>query len=113
MASPHNMIFFGLTGQGKTSLATAMLCNKSPKSRLFYGVFDKIYMCCSQESMNSIRGQPFKSIPPDQWYDQFNESMIADVSRRVSENAEKGEHSLLFIDDAVNRLKALQNPVPN
>ena len=63
--------------------------------------------------MNSLRGQPFKSIPPDQWYDQFNESMIADVSRRVSENAEKGEHSLLFIDDAVNRLKALQNPLAN
>ena len=112
MASPHNMIFFGLTGQGKTSLATAMLCNRG-KSKLFYGVFDKIYMCCSQESMNSIKGKPFSSIPGDQWYDQFNESMIADVSRRVSENAEKGEHSLLFIDDAVNRLKSLQNPLSN
>jgi hypothetical protein len=39
--------------------------------------------------------------------------MIADVSARVSENAEKGEHSLLFIDDAVNRLKKLENPLAN
>ena len=36
-----------------------------------YGIFDKIYMCCSQESMNSIKGQPFKSIPSHQWYDSF------------------------------------------
>jgi hypothetical protein len=113
MASPHNMIFFGLTGSGKTSAATGMLVNKSPKSRLYFGIFDKIYMCCSQESMNSIKGQPFKSIPPQQWYDSFSEAMIADVSARVSENAEKGEHSLLFIDDAVNRLKKLENPLAN
>ena len=107
------MIFFGLVGSGKTSVASAMLCNKSIKSKLFHGVFDKIYMCCSQESMNSIKGSPFSSIPSNQWYNQFNEGMIEDVSKRVSENAEKGEHSLLFIDDAVNRLKTLQDPLSN
>ena len=111
MASPHNMIFFGLPGMGKTSLATGLLVNR--KNPLFYGVFDKIYMCCSQESMNSIKGSPFSSIPPQQWYDEFSEAMIADVSAKVSQNAEKGEQSLLFIDDAVNRLKKLENPLAN
>ena len=63
--------------------------------------------------MNSIKGSPFSSIPSNHWYNQFNEGMIEDVSKRVSENAEKGEYSLLFIDDAVNRLKTLQDPLSN
>ena len=64
-------------------------------------------------TMNSIKGSPFSSIPSNHWYNQFNEGMIEDVSKRVSENAEKGEYSLLFIDDAVNRLKTLQDPLSN
>ena len=112
-STSHILIYYGLTGQGKTSLLCSLITSKKKGSKVYRGVFDKIYICASYTSMRSIAGDPFKSIPEDQYYETFNESFLRDVTQRVHENALEDMHSLIIIDDAVSRLKRLADPLSN
>ena len=102
-SSSHILIYYGLTGQGKTSLLCSLITSKKKGSKVYRGVFDKIYICALYTSMRSIAGDPFKSIPEDQYYETFNEAFLRDVTQRVHENALEDMHSLIIIDDAVSR----------
>ena len=82
-STSHILIYYGLTGQGKTSLLCSLVTSKKKGSKVYRGVFDKIYICASYSSMRSIAGDPFKSIPEDQYYETFNERFLRDVTRRV------------------------------
>ena len=112
-STSHILIYYGLTGQGKTSLLCSLITSKKKGSKVYRGVFDKIYICASYTSMRSIAGDPFKSIPEDQYYETFNEGFLRDVTQRVHENALEDMHSLIIIDDAVSRLKRLADPLSN
>ena len=112
-SSNHILIYYGLTGQGKTSLLTSLITSKKQGSKVYRGVFDKIYICASYTSMRSISGDPFKSIPENQYYEEFNEAFLRDVTARVHDNALEDMHSLIIIDDAVSRLKRLADPLSN
>ena len=112
-STSHILIYYGLTGQGKTSLMTSLTTSKKKGSKVYRGCFDKIYICASYTSMRSISQDPFKSISQDQYYEEFNEAFLRDVTRRVHENALEDMHSLIIIDDAVSRLKRLADPLSN
>jgi hypothetical protein len=112
-SSNHILIYYGLTGQGKTSNMCSLVTSKKPGSKVYRGVFDKIYICASYTSMRSITGDPFKSIPEDQYYETFDEQFLRDVTQRVHDNALDDLNSLIIIDDAVSRLKRLADPLSN
>jgi len=112
-STSHILIYYGLTGQGKTSTMCSLVTSKKPASKVYRGCFDKIYICASYTSMRSITGDPFKSIPEDQYYETFDETFLRDVTKRVLENALEDLHSLIIIDDAVSRLKRLADPLAN
>ena len=63
--------------------------------------------------MRSINGDPFKSIPEDQYYETFDEHFLKDVTQRVHDNALDDLNSLIIIDDAVSRLKRLADSLSN
>lgn len=111
--SSHILIYYGLAGSGKTSTMCSLVTSKKPGSKVYRGVFDKIYVCASYTSMRSIAGDPFKSIPEDQYYETFDEHFLKDVTKQVHDNALEDLHSLIIIDDAVSRLKRLADPLSN
>ena len=49
-SSSHILIYYGLTGQGKTSLLCSLVTSKKKGSKVYRlgGVFDKIYICGRQ-----------------------------------------------------------------
>ena len=113
--SPHHFLYaiIGAPSSGKTSILTSMLCAKGEKSRLYRGCFDTIYVCASETSMRSIKGDPFGSIDSSQFYEEFNDEFLIEMKQKVEEHSEKGEDTLIVIDDACNRLKSMSNEFCN
>jgi len=112
-SSSHVLIYYGTCGSGKTSLLTSLITSKKKGSKVYRGVWDKIYICASYTSMRSISSDPFKSVPESQYYDEFNEAFLRDVTQKVHENALEDLYSCIIIDDACSRLKRLADPLSN
>lgn len=102
----HCMAYFGCCGSGKTSTMVSIVCSKKKDSRVYYGCYDHIYICAKYSSIRSIGSDPFKSIPEDQFYPEFNVDFIDKMNELCESNSSEGEDTLIVIDDAVNRLKS-------
>ena len=94
----------GGCGSGKTSLLVSLLTSK--KSKCYRGCFDKILFCASETSIRSIGGDPFKSIPSDQFYDEFNLDFINEVKAITEHESAEERDSLIIVDDACQRLRS-------
>ena len=68
------MCFFPIFLIGKTSLMTSLITSNKKGSKVYRGVFDKIYVCASYTSMRRLSGDPFKSVPESQYYESFDEN---------------------------------------
>ena len=112
-SSSHVLMYYGVCSSGKSSLMSSICASKKEGSRVYYQCFDKVYICASYTSMRSLGSDPFKSVPLDQWYEEFNEAFLRDITERVRENALEDMHSLVIIDDACNKLKRLEYPLAN
>lgn len=95
----------GLAGSGKTSLMTSLMTSKVAASKAYYGVFDRVYLNIPKESLSSLASKPFKSIPEEQLFEEFDEKFIDDFTEIVKHNTENDLESCLIIDDCVTRLK--------
>jgi hypothetical protein len=93
-------------GGGKTSTMVSMVTSKKPESRVYYGCFDKIILCCDIISLRSIKGDPFKDIRQDQIFPEFNLQFLKQFEQIVLETSSEGKDTLLIVDDAGMRLKS-------
>ena len=95
-----NLALCGSMGSGKTSTMVSLLVSKKPESKVYRGVFDKIILCCDYTSLRSIKGDPFKDIPDEQIFPEFNMTFLQQFEAIVQESSEEGKDCLLIIDDA-------------
>ena len=58
-----------------------------------------------QNSFNSLKKNPFKQLPPENFYEELNDSTISDIYDRVNGYSQDNEKTLLFIDDMTADLK--------
>ncbi len=93
----------GKPGQGKTSLAISLMTQSKPK------IYRKTHHCMlimmPQNSINSMKKNPFAALPPENFYNELNEDTITHVYERIVLNRQQNMKTLLFIDDCTADLK--------
>jgi energy-coupling factor transporter ATP-binding protein EcfA2 len=95
------IVFAGAPGSGKTTLALGVLT-----SLQFYGrVFDRVYPIIPEESVNSMRDNPFSDLEKGRVKNELNEEILTDLHEELKQNAAKSLNSVLIIDDFASDLK--------
>lgn len=98
------LVVVGRPGQGKTSLTTALICQKEP--RVYRKTHHHVYVIMPSQSRASMRKDPFKRLPSEQLYDDLNEATLDDLYRALQTNSSDKRSSLVYIDDMTASLKA-------
>ena len=93
----------GRPGSGKTSLSISLITQKEPK--FYKKTHHHILILMPQNSINSLKKNPFKQLNPENFYEELNDSTINDIYDRVNEYSQENEKTLLFIDDMTADLK--------
>ena len=96
--------FIGKPRQGKTSLAVALITQKKP--RIYKKTHHKIIIMMPQNSINSMKKNPFKMLPPENFFNELNETTLQAVYEIMEENTAQNMKTLLLIDDMTADLKA-------
>ena len=107
--STFAMFVVGKPKAGKTSFVVDILCNK--KRRVYYKNFDWVYLIQPELSRNSIKKDPFKSIPNEQKFENFDLETLNKLFDMVKENSLHEENSLIFLDDVASHLKSGGRPL--
>ena len=72
-------IIVGRPGSGKTSLLINMLNDK----KIYRKVFSQILVCMPKSSRQSLKNNIFDVLPPDQLFDELDESILKDPLQTV------------------------------
>lgn len=93
----------GKPAQGKTSLAIALMTQKDPK--IYRKTHNNFLIMMPQNSINSLKKNPFKCLPEENFYNELNDSTIQNVFEKLESNTANNLSTLLFIDDMTADLK--------
>ena len=93
----------GRPGSGKTSLTISLITQRKPK--IYRKTHHHVLIMMPQNSINSLKNNPFKVLPDDNIYNEVTDTTILDVYERINKYSEKDEKTLLFIDDMTSDLK--------
>jgi len=93
----------GKPGSGKTSLSISLITQK--QDRVYKKTHHHILILMPQNSINSLKKNPFKQLPKDNFYEELNDTTISDIYERVNGYSKENEKTLLFIDDMTADLK--------
>ena len=93
----------GRPAQGKTSLAISLITQKEPK--IYKKTHHHILILMPSNSIQSLKKNPFKVLPDENFYDELNEDSITDIYNRIDKYSNDNEKTLLFIDDMTADLK--------
>jgi len=97
----------GRPGSGKTSLTISLITQKNPK--IYRKTHHHILVLMPQNSISSLKKNPFKVLPEENFYNELNENSITDIYNRIDSYSKDGEKTLLFIDDMTADLKKSKN----
>ncbi len=79
------------------------MTQKNPK--IYKKTHHHVLIMMPQNSINSLKNNPFKQLPEENFYDELNDATITSVYDKVNEWSAKDEKTLLFIDDMTADLK--------
>ena len=71
----------------------------------YKGLFDKIYIVSPTIGNDSIKNDPFKSLPEDQIYKELTLENLEEIIEEVEANRKENKNSLLILDDVGSELK--------
>ena len=97
------LCIIGRPGQGKTSLAVSLITQK--KQKIYKKTHHHILILMPQNSINSLKSNPFKQLPEENFFEELNDSSITSIYDRINDYSAKDEKTLLFIDDMTSDLK--------
>ena len=97
------LCIIGRPGQGKTSLAISFITQKKPK--IYRKTHHHILILMPTNSISSLKKNPFKVLPEENFYNELNEDSITQIYNRIDEYSRNDEKPLLFIDDMTADLK--------
>ena len=93
----------GRPGSGKTSMSVSLITQKNP--RIYKKTHHHILVVMPQNSINSLKKDPFKQLPEENFYEELNDASIQSIYDRVNEYSGENEKTLLFLDDITADLK--------
>jgi hypothetical protein len=93
----------GRPGSGKTSLTISLITQKIPK--IYRKTHHHILILMPENSISSLKNNPFKVLPKENIYNELNEETMMDIYNRVDGYSKQDEKTLLFIDDMTADLK--------
>ena len=94
----------GRAGEGKTSLAISFITQKKPN--IYRKTHHHILVMMPENSINSLKDNPFKKLPEDNIFNELNDSTISEVYNKIESYSHDDEKTILFIDDMTASLKA-------
>jgi ABC-type methionine transport system ATPase subunit len=94
----------GKSGSGKTSTLINWLTAKG-KKRIWNKVFNNVYVVMPQSSRESLVKNPFKKHTPSRLFEEMTLTNLQGIYNELLENSERGESSLLILDDVGSALK--------
>jgi KaiC/GvpD/RAD55 family RecA-like ATPase len=93
----------GRPGSGKTSLAIAMITQKKP--RFYKKTHHHIILFMPENSINSLKKNPFEKLDPSNIFHELNNSTISEAYDKIDAWSKEGDKTILFIDDMTSDLK--------
>ena len=93
----------GRPGSGKTSLSISLMTQKDPK--IYKKTHHHMLILMPQNSINSLKKNPFKQLPEENFHEELNDSTIQAIYDKVNGYSQENEKTLLFIDDMTADLK--------
>ena len=97
------LCIIGRPGQGKTSIAIAMMTQKNPK--IFRKTHEHMIIVMPENSIGSLAKNPFKVLPKENIYEELTDKNMEQIFNRIDGYSKKDEKTLLFIDDQTASLK--------
>jgi DNA replication protein DnaC len=79
----------GRPGSGKTSLSISLMTQKDPK--IYKKTHHHMIILMPQNSINSLKKNPFKQLPEENFYEELNDSTISDIYDRVNGYSQENE----------------------
>ena len=89
---------------GKTSTSIGLLTSRG-KKKVYRGVFSNIIVFMPNESMRSLKNNPFENIDEKKKFSELNAENLLEAYDMLKEFAEDEENSLIYMDDMASYLK--------
>jgi hypothetical protein len=93
----------GRPGSGKTSMTIAMITQKKPQ--IYKKTHHHILLFMPENSINSLKKNPFEKLNPSNIYYELTNSTILDAYDKINGWSKDKEKTLLFLDDMTADLK--------
>ena len=105
--SGFNMIIAGSSGSGKTTLLYSLMLRKKVKGirQSYRGIFDHVYIVSPTMGSKSMKKDEFAKLPEDQIYRELNMETIMELDKKLQENRDNDEHSIVIFDDVGSQLR--------
>lgn len=108
--SGFSMLICGASGSGKTTALYSMMSAKKAKGKRqsYKKCFHHIYIVSPTMANQSIKNDPFKTIPQNQVHRTLSLKVLEDLEEQIKENREEGKHSVIIFDDVGSQLRKSQ-----
>lgn len=105
--SGFSMLICGASGSGKTTLLYSIMSKKRQKGvrQSYKGVFDRVYIISPTIGKDSIKNDPFKTIPDEQIWRSLSKEALDELDERLDENRKKNINSIVILDDVGSQLR--------
>ena len=105
--SGFSMLICGASGSGKTTLLYSIMSKGKKKGvrQSYKGVFDKVYIISPTMAKESIKNDPFKTIPEDQIWRSLTKDALDELDEKLDENRKDGLNSVVILDDVGSQLR--------
>jgi adenylate kinase family enzyme len=94
----------GRPGSGKTSLTISFITQKKPN--IYRKTHHHLLIIMPQNSIDSLKENPFKKLDPDNIYGDLTDDSITQVYNKINGFSAENEKTILLIDDMTASLKA-------
>ena len=105
--SGFSMLITGAAGSGKTTALYSMMTATKKKGvrQSLRKCFHHIYIVSPTIANDSIKKDPFNSLPKNQIHRTLTLKVLEDLEEQIQKNRDEGEHSVIILDDVGSQLK--------
>jgi len=105
--SGFNMLITGSSGSGKSTFLYSVMSKRKKNGirQSYRGVFDKVYIISPTMGKDSIKNDPFKTIPENQIWRSLTKDGLDELDEVLDENRKEGFNSIVILDDVGSQIK--------
>ena len=105
--SGFNMLIAGSSGSGKSTFLYSIMSKRKKNGirQSYRGVFDKVYIISPTMGKDSIKNDPFKTIPENQIWRSLTKDGLDELDEMLDENRKDGFNSVVILDDVGSQIK--------